>query len=336
MAFSDYGPPRRSRRRRNIAILIVLAVVIGVLVMAVRYRTERRESIDYLSAAEEVAATHAELAERLGTLLQGLGQEERPAVVQRLETLSTEAQQLRRDLDEMTVTRPIAEVSGRMTVAVEAWEEGISSIDDAMIAVLDGDREDRSGDEQLRSAFEVLRLGDRAYSDMLESVIRLDPEIVPAEFPEVSYTNGEFAALYDAEVIAERLRRLGGLSEVRDVAIVATTIPEPVSEGVGGIWMIPASESFSLEVTVSNTGNVTAEIVTVVVTINQASSPEEIPPIGQAIPAIEPGASATLLFEDLDIEPGQVYTITATASFEDGGDVTDDNTWSLTLERNGE
>ena len=314
--------------------------------LAVRYRTERRESIDYLSAAEEVAATHSEMAGRLGTLLQGLGREDRPAVVQRLETLATEARRLRRELEALTVTRPIAEVSSRMTVAVEAWDEGIATLDDAIVAVLDAAPEDRSGDEELRAAFELLRLGDRAYADMLDSVARLDPEIVPAEFPDVSYTNGEFSALYDAPVIAicfaqseaqaERLRRLGGLSGLRDVAIVATTIPAPVSEGVGGIWTIPASDALSLEVTVSNTGNVTAEIVTVVVTIRRAASAEDIPPIGQAIPAIEPGASVSLLFENLDVEPGQVYTITATASFEDGGDVTDDNTWSLTFERNGE
>ena len=75
MAYSDFAPPRRSRRRRYIAVAVIVVIVIGVLVLAVRYRTERRESINYLATAQGVAAEHSEMAERLGSLLQGLGRE---------------------------------------------------------------------------------------------------------------------------------------------------------------------------------------------------------------------------------------------------------------------
>ena len=153
----------------------------------------------------------------------------------------------------------------------------------------------------------------------------------------MSYTGQEFAALYDAPVIAERLRRLGTLSEERDIAVSATTIPEPVSEGVGGVWAIPASETLALEVTVSNTGNVVAERISVVVTLQRVSSSEAVPARSQLVPSIEPGVSVPVLFEDLDAEPGAVYTITAMASFEDGvTDATDDNAWTLVFERNAE
>ena len=337
MAYSDFGPPRRSRRRRNIALLVTLLVIFGVLALAVRYRTERREGIDYLETAEEVAVAHSEMAERLGSLFQGLGSEDRPAVELRLETLGVEARDARRLLEEMVVTRPVAEVSGLMTVAVEAWEDAINALDDAIIDVLDAEDGVRSGDEQLRAAFELLRLGDRAYQGVLEGVALLDPDLVPAAFPQVTYTGGEYAALYDSTVIAERLRRLGTLSELVDVAITATTVPEPVSEGVGGIWTVPASESLGVEITVSNTGNVPAEQVNVVITLQRAASSERIDPLGQLIPAIEPGESETLLFPELDVAPGVVYTITAVASLQDGVvDETDDNTWTLVFERNAE
>lgn len=336
MAYSDFGPPRRSRRRRNAIIVVFLLLIIGVLVLAVRYRTERRESIDYLSAAEEVAADHAEMADRLGTLLQGLGQEDRPAVILRLESLAAESRILRRRIEDLVVTRPVAEVSGFMRVAVGSWDDGIGALDDAIVAVLDAEVDDRSGYEELRSAFELLQLGDRAYSGVLEGVVRLDPEIVPAEFPAVTYTEGEYAPLYDSEVIADRLRRLGGLSELRDITVVGATIPEPVSEGLGGIRRVPASDVFSVQVTVSNTGNVVAEKVTVVVTLQKQFSGDAVSRLSQLIPAIEPAASETLDFEDLEVEVGQVYTITATATFDDGPDETDDNTWSLLFERNAE
>ena len=337
MAYSDFGPPRRSRRRRNIIILIVLLLIVGVLTLAVRYRTERRESIDYLSTAEEVAALHAGFADRLGALLQGLGQEDRPSVILRLESLAVESRDAQKLLGEEVVTRTIAKVSGSMTVAAEAWNDAISAIDDAMVAILDAEGGDQSGDEELAAAFELLSLGDRAYLGVLDSVARLDPELVPMAFPEVSYTGGEYAGLYDAAIIAERLRRVPTLSEVVDVAIVGTTVPNPVNEGVGGIWAIPASDTFVVEITVSNNGNVAAENVSVVVTLQQLASSDKIPPLGRVIPAIEPGASEVLLFTDLAPEPGLVYTLTATAT--PGGDVvdeTDDNSWTLSFERNAE
>ncbi len=337
MAYSDFAPPRRSRRRRNLVILIIAIAVIGVLVLAIRYRTERRQSIDYLATAEAVAVEHADMADRLGSLLQSLGREERPEVIQRLESMSAEATELRQTLEDAGVTRAVAEVSGLMTVAVEAWDDGIDSLDDAIVVVLDAEPGDPSGDDELRDAFDLMRLGDRAYAGALEAVIRLDQELVPAPFPVFTYTQGEYAALYDAPVIAERLRRLGSLSESSDVAIIGTTVPEPVSEGIAGVYAVPASEDFALEITVSNTGNVVVERVGVVITLHRAASSEQPPPLGIVIPSIEPGASETLLFEDLDPEPGAVYTATAVVTLEEGiADETDDNTWSIVFKRNAE
>jgi hypothetical protein len=139
-------------------------------------------------------------------------------------------------------------------------------------------------------------------------------------------------------VIADRLRRLGTLlSEARDIEVVATTVPEPVSEGAGGIWTIPASDTFSLRVTVSNTGNVIAEKITVTVTLRRQGSSDAPTALSQLIPAIDEGASATIDFDSLDVQPGQVYAVSVTAAFEDGPDQTDDNnTWSLVFERNAE
>lgn len=336
MAYSDFGPPRRSRRRRNVVILILLLLIIGVLVLAVRYRTERRQSIDYLATAQEVATGHAEIADQLGALLASLGEEERPDVLLRLQSMAVRSLELRRRIEALEVTRPVAEVAGLMTVTVVSWDDGIGTIDDAIVAILDAEDGDLSGGETLSAAFELLSLGDRAYLGVLDGVARLDPEIVPAPFPAVSYTKGEYGPLFDAEIIAERLRGSGELSELRDIAVIGATTPEPVSEGLGGIWTIPASEAFSLQVTVSNTGNVVAEKISVLVTLQKQASSEDVTAQSQVIPAIEPGESATIPFENLPAEPGEVYTITATASFEDGPDETDDNSWDLVFERNAE
>jgi hypothetical protein len=336
MAYSDFSPARRSRRRRRVVILILLLVVVGVLVLAVRYRTERRESIDYLTAAEEVALEHAEMAEQLGVLFQGLGQEDRPALELRLETFAADAADAVAVLDELVVARPVGEVAGLMTVATESWADGLRALDEAIIAILDAEPNDVTADEQLKVAFELIRLGDRAYLRTLEAIAELDPEIVQAPLPEVTYAGGQFAPLYNPSVVAERLRRQGTLAELVDVALVAITVPEPVSESAGGIRTIPASDELALTVTVSNTGNVVAENITVLVTLQRVGSNEAIEPLSQLIPSIDPDESEIREFPNLSAIPGEVYSITATATVAGSEDSTDDNSFTLVFERNAE
>lgn len=334
MAYSDFAPHRRSRRRRNVVILVVLLVVVGVLALAVRYRTERRESIDYLEVAEGVSRDHAEIADQLGTLLQGLGGEDRPALELRLENMETKAQELASTLDDEVVPRPVAEVSGLLTVATSSWSDGIASLREAILSILDSEESEGTGDIALRDAFDLIRLGDRAYTAARDAMAELDPELVPPGFPEVSYAGGTYGPLYDSDVIADRLRRLGTLAEVVDVALVIATDPEPVGDNGSGIYTIPASDSLSLQVTVSNTGNVVAENVTVLVTLQRVGSAEQIAPASVLIPSIAQGESEIRTFEDLPAEPGAVYSLTAEATVAGVDDPTDDNTRTLVFERN--
>ena len=336
MAYSDFAPYRRSRRRRNVIILILLMSVIGVLVLAVRYRTERRESIDYLTVAGEISREHAEMSDQLGTLLQGLGSEDRPALELRLQTLAGDARDLAATLDDQVVPRPVAEVAGLMGVAVSSWADGVGALDDAIVAILDAEEDDVSADETLRRAFDLIRVGDRAYSRAVAALVDVDTELIPVVFPEVSYSEGEYAPLFNAAVVADRLRQQGTLAELVDVKLTATTQPEPVSDNGTGIWTIPASASLSLQVTVSNTGNVIAENVTVLVTLQRVGSAEVISPIAQLIPSVAPGESENRVFENLPAEPGAVYSVTAVATVEGVDDLTDDNTFNLVFERNSE
>jgi len=204
-----------------------------------------------------------------------------------------------------------------------------------MIGILDAEDGDASAEEELKTAFELIRLGDRAYAEAAERVSELESDLVPATFPEVSYSGGPYRPLYDYSLVADRLRRYGGLAERVDVALTAITVPAPVSETTGGIWKVPASDSLSLEVTVSNTGNVVVEQVSILVTIQKVGTPDEFPPLGQLIPGIEPGESEIRIFENLEVASGEVYSITAVATVEDEGN-TEDNSFNLVFERNAE
>ncbi|MCP3998795.1 MAG: hypothetical protein GY722_27545 [bacterium] len=53
------------------------------------------------------------------------------------------------------------------------------------------------------------------------------------------------------------------------------------------------------------------------------------------MPAIEPGKSEIRLFENLEAAPGDVYSVTATATV-DGEVNVDDNMFNLVFERNAE
>jgi hypothetical protein len=316
--------------------LVILAVIVGVLTLAVRYRTERRESIDYLTLTEDVARRHQDMSEQLGSLFQGLGQEDRPALEQRLETLATNARDAADEIDEMVVARPVGEVAGLMGVATDSWASGIETLGSAIVAILDAEDGDVSADESLRAAFELIRLGDRAYDGVVAAVAELDQELVPTQLPQVSYVEGQYSNLYNYQIVADRLRLQGGLAEFIDVALKANTVPEPVSEDDVGIWTIPSSDTLSLEVTVSNTGNVVVERVRVLVEVQQVGAPDTFVPLGKLIPSIEPGKSEILTFENLEATPGEVYSISAAASVEGQSDSTDDNTFNLIFKRNTE
>lgn len=331
MAYPPFAASRRPRRRAAFAIVVLIGVVVMIVLLAVRFRTERKDSVDYLAAAKEVSDEHAALAGSLAELFTDLGELERPDILDRLADLSDESAATRVLLANETVTAAVGEANGFFLVALTSWDRALDSLDDAIVEVIDGDPEVRTGDALLAAAFDDLRVGDRAYQLFRDTVRRLDPDLVAWTFADFGYAAGDRDTLYDSAVVAGHLRTTLRFVENRDVSIRATTDPEPLGAD-GGVRIVPDSESFAVQAVVTNEGNVAAELITVTLQLTAAgsSTPEQR---SEIVAILEPGEATTVQFADLPLEPGLAYELQVGAVVEDD-DAPGNNTWSLIFVRN--
>ena len=309
MAFRDPVMVRRSRRRRRLVVLSILAVVVFVLVLALRYQSERRQTIDYLNAASAIAEEHEEMSLLLADLFESLGESDREEILTRLDGLSRQAAVVDARVDELVVTPVVAEAHGRLVVAHSAWKAAIDSSGPVIVQVLDAVDDERNGDRQLQATFVQLLVGDRAYADLLTTLREIDVEF--DAFPEFAYVGPERTTLYDAALIGSRLRALTELVETHDVGVTIALDPEPAGED-GDTLIVPNTGSFSVLVVVSNNSNVQESGIEVLLQL----LPEEGEPItvSELVPALEPGESVSVDFRELQIVAGVAYDLLVTAS----------------------
>jgi hypothetical protein len=330
MAYPPLSSSRRPRRRATIAILIIVGLVIGIIALAVRYRTERRDSVDYFALAKEIADDQVLIASGLADLFTTLGDLERPDILDRVSGLGAESEAMRKLLDSATVTAAVGRANGYLTVATASWDEALNALDEAIIEILDGEGDGRRGEVMLGSAFDDLRVGDRAYQLFRESLDDLEPDLVTRDYPDFGYVSGDREILYDAAVIANHLRTTLRFEENRDISVRATTEPEPLGSE-NGVHVVPDSDSFSVQVVVTNEGNVTAELITVALRLSSIGAGSE--ERSEIVAVLEPGEATTVLFADFVLVPGVVYELQLDAMIPDD-DVPDNNVWELTFIRN--
>ena len=331
MAYPPPAASRRPRRRATAVFLLLLAVTLGVVALAVRFRTERRDAIDYLAVAKEIADDEIAMASSLSDLLKSLDDLDRPDILNRLAALEVEAGDLLQMLEETTVTAAVGEVNGFFVVALTSWNSAVAGLDDAIVEILDGEGDGRLGDSMLAGAFADLRVGDRAYSRFREAVRLLDAELRAPEYPEFSYVDREVEVLYDATVISDRLRATLRFVENRDISVRATTDPEPLGSA-NGVPVVPDSETFIVQVVITNEGNVAAESIMVsasVVPFAGTTSDDR----SEMVDLLTPGEATTVVFAGFVLASGEGYRLRVEATVADD-DVPDNNVWELDFIRN--
>jgi hypothetical protein len=205
---------------------------------------------------------------------------------------------------------------------------------DAIVDVLDGP-DAQTGDARLQSAFDLLRVGDRAFSGFTAAVAAIEADLVIPEYPEVAFTGGERSALYDSVVIASRLRNIVKLEGDHDVAIIVTIEPEPLVQE-GSIPIVPNAEQFIVNLVVSNEGNLIENRIIVSLEGDPQSADAERIDLQQLVPSLEAGTSTTITFDISDLViPGELYELRARAVIAED-ETPENNSWSLVLVRNAE
>ena len=330
MAYPSLTRRRRTRRRRRLIIAIVLAVLIGIIALAVRYRTERREVSDYLGLAKIVADEEVQISAGLADLVSSLGEMNRSEMLASVARLETRAEGVISQLTTAAVPRPVGKAHGFLFVATTSWAEAIALLDDAISQTVDLP-EDPGGPGLLQSAFDGLRVGDRAYAGFKQAVGELDPDTVIWEYPDVGYTADP--VLYDAELLSLRLVLMPNLGLQRDIAVSATTNPAPVGAS-GDIPLLPFSVTFEVQVVVSNEGNLPEEEISVTVELAALNATAETFVVTQTVDTpLQPGEATTLTFTDLPAVPGGPFELVVRSQIPEDSDTTND-VWRFIFFRN--
>lgn len=332
MAMSSLAVQRRTRRRRQVAVFLTLAVIITVIALAVRYRTEERETSDYLALVDEIAGEELTLSQGFRELLAGVGDLDRPDIIDRLDVLTVRAGELEQQLAEAVVTRPVAKMHGFLSVATGAWTDGLAALDDGVVAVMDQPDDETAAPGAFTDALDVLRVGDVAYEGFLAATGGLDPEVVVPQFPEVAYVEG--GEPLDIPALASRLRLRLSLAERHDVEVTANTLPEPTGDR-NGVAVMPFTSTFDVTAIVTNSGNVVEEEIVVTLQLTRDGSDDEPFEESRIIPSLEPATSVSVEFLGLEVAPAALYTLNVSASIPQDADI-DNNVWQLVFATNSE
>ncbi len=327
MAYSSFSPVRRSRRRRWLLAGFVAAVVVGLILFAVRNRTEARSVADYLAVTEAAVEQQSQAADDLEATFNSLTGVDRPELMRRIEVMHAAAAEAGAAIDSVIVPASAAEAHGYLMVATRSWERALGLLGDAVMAVLDDDDA-----FALEEALVLLRVGDTAYVEFLARVGDLDDSIASGDFEAVVFVDVDGPARLDTATVGTRLRSVYELGEHRNISVTAVTEPEPVGER-NNVPIVPQSESFLVQAVVANEGNETEEQISV--TLELIATGRDVPRIviTQTVASLAPGEAKTCVFDGIELIPGGLYELVIRARTPKDESPAD-NAWRMVFYRN--
>ena len=331
MAYPSYAPIRQQRRRRWLLAILIALIIVAIVALAVTRRNEARGVADYLSVAHEVAASEAETAASLETMLLTITDVQRPEVMRSLEEMRVSSENDADTLAAAYVPPAAGEANGYLVAALGSWTKALGLLDDAIVLILDEPAE-AGGTDRLEEAFDLLRIGDLAYAQFLEAANGLDDSIPVSDLDEVAFTSEERAVDYDAQVVTLRLTSVYKLGELHDVSVTAITEPEPLGER-DNIPVVPHSERFVVQAVVANQGNEPESQVSVNLELIPTGGGEDRVTVKQTVASLEPGQAKTLVFDTLELEPGGLYELVITTGV-DKDDDPENDAWRMVFYRN--
>lgn len=336
MSYPSLAPHRRSydsrRRRRRLIVTLVVGLALALIALAVRYRTEERRALDYMAVATEIAQSQASAADSLTQMLADLGALERQDIISRIESLGAQASSDVRLLAAQVVPASVAEANGYLSVALGAWRDSLTSLDAAVLLILDTEEDESEGDAALSDVFELLRVGDRAYLGFLEARSRIEGDLASSTIADVAYVAQGSENLFDGRRIANRLRATVKLGGRHDISVTARTIPEPLGTK-NDRPVVPTSDNFSVVAVVTNEGNLAEEGIAVKMVLDAGSDAESLITRDQLVLSLAAGEATTVEFTDLTLIPGALYDLRITASIAEDADPLN-NVFELAFYRN--
>lgn len=286
--------------------VVTAAAVVAVVVSGAGADT--RAELEYLDIVHDQAADLAVGGDSLRVVISRLSRIERTELVTATDAIRADLETAMEHADAGPPSETLTAANALYRQSIEAWTVGLSSFTPAILAAAD-DPNSTVVVDNIANALAELRAGDRLYTDLVRE---LENEGVPepvAPMPEVVMVPapGELLSLSLAYVEAARSVNSG--IALRPGLTVSQIVSEP-------LWIVnpddqpvvPATDSVSFSVVVTNLGNVLSVAEPIELTLSGASEPIILT---ELVPALEPGAQTAVRFEDLEVEVGGAYEVVA-------------------------
>jgi len=311
--------------------MLIGLIIVSVIVLVVRRRSEARDVADYLAVAHDVATTEAETASDLETLFATITEVERPEVIRRLGDITETSREAAQTLADTDVPPAAGEANGYLVAAVGSWNSALDILDDAIILVLDEPAE-AGGADRLQESFDHLRIGDLAYEQFLRAAASLDDAVPVGDLDVVAFTGGSRAAVFDAPLVALRLNSVYKLGELHDITVTALTDPEPLGER-NNVPVVPHAEKFIVQAVVANKGNEPEYQVSVDLELIPNNADERHVVIRQTVAELQPGQARSLVFDTLELQPDGLYEVVVSVRVDKDEDSENDE-WRMVFYQN--
>jgi len=298
---------------------IAVAIAFGVT----RAAGDAEITRGYLDLAFDVASTERETALAFSSMIEGIEDFNRAAMINLLEQLEEDTANLVDQLDDADPPEALIEGHLFLRIATTTWRSALSDARTGLIALTDKVL-DEDGMAILTRGLVDLRVGDSAYAGFLSSLTDVDTEL-QGDPPVVAFVPSAQEGLFDATDLARRLFLTTELGPVQSIAVADVRL-EPASVGrQGGLPVLAITPNQTAEVTISNRGNIPALDIGVQLSLvgNDGTLWEAV----QEIAVLDGGELRTLVFSDLPVDPGSTYEIIATSLFDDDED--EDDSFSM-------
>jgi hypothetical protein len=187
----------------------------------------------------------------------------------------------------------------------------------------------------LERALLDLEVGDRAYGRFVTAVatIEANQDVAPRITADIRFVAEGADQVYDAALMAERIKAIRDLSARHDMAVSAVRFDPEEAGDRDGVPVVPFSPTFGVQVTVTNRGNEPEEQVLVNLLLIQSDG--TLPPFADSrtVGLLEPGEATTLTFSRLPVVAGQFHEIVVRAEL-DGDADPDSNEYRQVFFRN--
>ena len=305
-----FDPPTRSRRRtlgRLLWPLLIAGAVVTALVVSAA-GDETRVELEYLEVLRAQVSEISRDGDALRDVVSRLDSIERVEFETVVNTIRDDVAEGLSFVAKEPPTAALVSVRSVYRQALQSWDVGLLGFSAAVL--LSADEPTTVGEvDNMVKALAELRTGDAIYRDLVSELAREDTPDPLTPMPTVALMPGQGRLVTLAVIYVDAARSSSNSLGLRPGLAVSQILSDPDWEvNPSDQAVLPATETVSFSVVVTNLGNVASEPGSVTVVLSGGSEPIELE---GSFGALDPNQQTTVMFAAMAVTPGGVYQVDA-------------------------